>query len=182
MESEARHPLGAIPDPANAGAGGANEQEMEHCNSKSAAAATAPPPTTTTMTAAYAMQQHENEQQQQDHHQQQQQLQLQLQQQQEQQMQLQPFEDDEYRDERVRGRPRHWSWEHFRAIGEPKPTTRRRPAQCLLCSLVVEDARCVWFLFLFFKTFRFRLFDVVRVPCRNRVPCRKDGSWGALRA
>ena len=49
--------------------------------------------------------------------------------------------DQESPDGRLRGRPRHWSWEHFRAIGEPKATTRRRPAQCLLCSVVIEDAR-----------------------------------------
>ena len=49
--------------------------------------------------------------------------------------------DQQLVDGRLRGRPRHWSWEHFRAIGEPKVTTRRRPAQCLLCSVVIEDAR-----------------------------------------
>jgi len=123
MEPEPRHPLGAIPDPANieGGGGGQGEEMNERCNA----------PSTAAMPAAYPSEQHQDEQPHRDD-------QLQIQQYQQQQ----PYEEDEqYRDERARGRPRHWSWEHFRAIGEPKPTTRRRPAQCLLCSLVIEDAR-----------------------------------------
>ena len=42
---------------------------------------------------------------------------------------------------RARGRPRHWSWQFYRPIGDVKATTRRRSAQCTLCDLVLDDAR-----------------------------------------